>query len=95
MQLVKHLKHEEMDVRVLTFLNLIQHHRRPGILSPREKARAEPRRDPQLGKPPEKGTIAYKSPPSPLEDYKPLPKAAGLEAAAPRAAPAAAARWSQ
>ena len=90
-QLVKHLKHEEMDVRVLTFLNLID------ITGAQEFYR--PEKKPELNAAAirnwesrlDKGTIAYKSPPSPLEVYKPMPKAPGLEPAAPRPLPPAAA----
>ncbi len=86
MQLVKHLKHEEMDVRVLTFLNLIQ------ITGAQEFYR--PEKKPELNAAAirnwesrlDKGTIAYKSPPSPLDEYKATPKA-GIEAAATRPAP--------
>jgi hypothetical protein len=89
MQLVKHLKHEDRDVRVLSFLNLIQ------ITGAQEFYR--PEKKPELNAAAirnwesrlEKGTIAYKSPPSPLEEYKPVAKG-GIEAAAPRPAPAAA-----
>jgi len=85
-QLVKHLKHEEMDVRVLTFLNLIE------ITGAQEFYR--PEKKPELNAAAirnwesrlEKGTIAYKSPPSPVEEYKATPKT-GIEAAAPRPAP--------
>jgi hypothetical protein len=90
LQLVKHLKHEEMDVRVLTFLNLI------AITGAQEFYRPEKKPD-QNSAPIKnwesrhtKGTIAYKTPPTPLETYKPLPKAAAEEAPAPRPAPAAA-----
>jgi hypothetical protein len=84
-QLVKHLKHEEMDVRVLTFLNLINITGAQEFYRPEKKPELnsaairnwENRRD--------KGTIAYKSPPTPLENYKPMPKAAGVEPAVPRA----------
>ena len=83
-QLVKHLKHDEMDVRVLTFLNLID------ITGAQEFYR--PEKKPELNAAAirnwenrlDKGTITHKSPPSPLEVYKPMPKTAGIEAAVPR-----------
>lgn len=87
-QLVKHLKHEEMDVRVLTFLTLID------ITGAQEFYR--PEKKPELNAAAirnwenrlEKGSITHKSPPTPLESYKPLPKGAGLEAPRPAAAAA-------
>ena len=85
-QLVKHLKDEEMDVRVLTFLTLID------ITGAQEFYR--PEKKPELNAAAirnwenrlEKGSITHKSPPTPLETYKPLPRAAGLEAPRPAAA---------
>jgi hypothetical protein len=92
LQLVKHLKHDEMDVRVLTFLNLIDITGAQEFYRPEKKpdlnAAAIRNWESRL----DKGTIAYKSPPSPLETYKPMPKAPGLEPpAAPRPLPPAAA----
>ena len=89
LQLIKHLKHEEMDVRVLTFLNLIaitgaQEFYRPEK-SPSDRSSAGPIRNWEMRQ--SKGTIIYKTPPTPLESYKPLPKPAGTEPP-PRAAPA-------
>jgi hypothetical protein len=89
LQLVKHLKHEEMDVRVLTFLNLIaitgaQEFYRPER-NPTDRASAGPIRNWESRH--SKGTIVYKTPPTPLENYKPLPKADAVEPA-PRPAPA-------
>jgi hypothetical protein len=90
-QLVKHLKHEEMDVRVLTFLNLIEITGAQEFYRPEKKpdlnAAAIRNWESRL----DKGTIAYKSPPSPLETYKPMPKAPSLEPVAPRPLPPAAA----
>jgi hypothetical protein len=71
-------------VRVLTFLNLI------AITGAQEFYRPEKKPD-QNSAPIKnwesreaKGTIAYKVPPSPLEAYRPLPKAAATEAVLPR-----------
>jgi hypothetical protein len=78
-QLVKHLESEQMDVRVLTFYNLV------AITGAQEFYRPEKRPDQQKGALAnwkdrrDKGTIAYKFPPSPLENYKPLEKAATVE----------------
>lgn len=87
-QLVKHLEHEEMDVRVLTFLNLIaitgaQEFYRPEKRPDQNKAAIQNWKERLL-----KGTIAYKTPPTPLETYKPAPKPAGIEAVPPRGIPA-------
>lgn len=89
-QLVKHLKHEEMDVRVLTFLNLMQITGAQEFYRPEKKpdlnAAAIRNWEGRL----EKGSIAYKTPPSPLDEYKPLPKSAAAAApdpAAPRPLP--------
>jgi hypothetical protein len=68
-----------MDVRVLTFYNLVS------ITGAQEFYRPEKRREQQKGALAnwkdrlDKGTIAYKFPPSPLENYKPLEKSAAAE----------------
>ena len=87
-QLVKLLEHEEMDIRVLTFQNLLS------ITGVQEFYRPEKRPDQNRGAIQNwkerlaKGTIAYRSEPSPLEPYKPLdrPPAAAVEISAPRGA---------
>ncbi|MDX1944280.1 MAG: hypothetical protein SFU86_02655 [Pirellulaceae bacterium] len=75
-ELVKMLEHDQMDVRVLAFQNLF------AITGAMEFYR--PDRKPEDQKPAianwkdraAKGTINYKSPPSPIDAYKPLDKPA-------------------
>ena len=71
-QLVKFLEHEQMDVRVLAFHNLVaitgaQEYYRPERLPSQMKAPIQNWKD-RLAK----GGITYKAPPSPLEALKPL-----------------------
>ena len=86
--LVDYLKSEHMDVRVLAFQNLVTitgamefylPQKRPEDL----KGAIQAWRTRQM-----KGTITYRSPPSPLEPYKPLdkPPAGALDLPAPRGA---------
>jgi hypothetical protein len=86
-QLVKHLESEHMEVRVLTFYNLYS------ITGAQEFYRPEKRPDQQKGALQtwkarlKEETIAYKSPPSPLENYKPLAKPGAGGARAPALGP--------
>jgi hypothetical protein len=86
--LVEFLRSEHMDVRVLAFQNLVtitgamefyMPQKRPEDL----KASIQAWRTRQM-----KGTITYRSPPSPLEPYKPLdkPPAGALDLSAPKGA---------
>lgn len=77
-QLVKFLEHEQMDVRVLAFHNLVaitgaQEYYRPERLPGQMKAPIQNWKD-RLAK----GGITYKAPPSPLEALKPLAGPAAL-----------------
>jgi hypothetical protein len=86
-QLVKHLESDQMDVRVLTFYNLYS------ITGAQEFYRPEKRPDQQKGalqnwkERLKNETIAYKSPPSPLENYKPLAKPDAAGARVPKLGP--------
>jgi len=71
-QLVKFLEHEQMDVRVLAYANLLAitgagELYRPERLPAQQRAAIQNWKERQA-----KGTIAYKLPPTPLENYKPL-----------------------
>jgi hypothetical protein len=71
-QLVRYLEHEQMDVRVLTFYNLVtitgaQEFYRPERPPTQVRAAIQNWKE-RLAK----GTIAYKFPPSPVEPYKPM-----------------------
>ena len=77
-QLVKLLEHEQMDVRVLAFQNLISITGAMEFYLPAKKPEDQKPAIANWKDRAAKGTIMYKSPPSPLEAYKPL------EATAPR-----------
>jgi hypothetical protein len=90
-QLVKLLEHEQLDVRVLAYYNLLAITGASEFYSP-HKAPAQQRPAIQNWKERlSKGTIAYKLPPTPLENYKPLVNAAAAEVPLPpRGTPAVA-----
>jgi hypothetical protein len=88
-QLVEHLESDQVDVRVLTFYNLYsitgaQEFYRPGKRPDQQKGALRNWKE-RL----KEERIAYKSPPSPLESYKPLtkPGAAGARVPTPRKPP--------
>jgi len=89
-QLVKFLEHEQMDVRVLAYANLLAitgagELYRPERLPAQQRAAIQNWKERQA-----KGTIAYKLPPTPLENYKPLANPAATEIPLPgRGVPAA------
>jgi hypothetical protein len=89
-KLVRLLEHDQMDVRVLTFWNLVsitgaQHFYRP------EKPPAQPQMRTAIQNWKEqqaKRAIVYKNPPSPVENYKPLASpAAEIRPGSPGVAP--------
>jgi hypothetical protein len=87
-ELVEYLKSEHMDVRVLAFHNLVTITGAMEYFMP-QKRPEDSRTALQAWRARQtKGTITYRSPPSPLEPYKPLdkPPAGAIELPAPRGA---------
>jgi hypothetical protein len=77
--LVRHLEHEQMDIRVLAHLNLVsitgaREFYRPERSAAQNRTAVQAWRD-RLNR----GVIIYQRPPSPLDLYKPVPAPAGAE----------------
>jgi hypothetical protein len=76
-QLVRYLEHDQMDVRVLSYMNLVSITGVWGFYRPerppaQQKTSVQNWRDRR-----EKGQIVYRLPPSPLDTYKPMGAAVG------------------
>jgi hypothetical protein len=76
-QLIKYLDHEQLDVRVLAYANLVTITGMFGSYLPERPAAQRKSGVIDWAKRRDKGAILYKAPPSPLDTYKPIAAPAG------------------